>query len=287
MANAEWMALAETVVIAEDGTRLDVRHGGGEGFPIVLLHGFPQHSDEWRHVAPALAAAGYRLIAPDIRGFGRSDKPLGGYDIDTVLADVRTAATSLGVGRAVLVGHDLGAAIALAWATAFPNEVEHLILIEAGISGLPTWKGKPMWHPLFLAVPDLPEALISGREHVLLAHLFRQHSMRQTSFSDDGIERYVRPFAEPGGMRAAFAHIRAMPANGERMKAMGKGKGKLSMPVLAIGGAPSFGDRMAEELRELAEDVTGLVAQERGHWVPEEQPDWLAEQILTFIRRHR
>lgn len=274
-----WDDLASDVVKAGDGTRLHVRHGG-EGPAVLLLHGFPQHAREWARIAPPLLAAGRRVVAPDLRGFGRSDKPLGGYDVGTVVDDVRAVAQALRLDRPLVVGHDLGVPVAYAWAAMHPEEVGPLVLVEASLADLPTWHGQPTWHPLFLAVPDLPEALIAGREAAFVAHLLRQYAHHQTTFSDEDVAAYARPLAEPGGLRGALAHIRAMRANAEVLK--GLGGRPIEAPVLAIGAAPSFGDKVAKSLEPLARDVTGRVAEACGHWVPEERPDWLADQVLAF-----
>src|SRR5262249_40759781 len=145
-----------------------------------------------------------------------------------------------------LVGHDVGASVAYAWAAAHPDEVRRLVLIEAFPAGLeagshggPTWKGRPMWHPAFMSTPDGPEALLAGRERVLLASLFREFAHERTAFSDADIDAYARSFAAPGGVRAALAHYRARPRSVALNQTLSRRK--LTMPVLAIGAAPSYG----------------------------------------------
>lgn len=251
----------------------------GEGPAIMLLHGFPQHGGQWQYVATALANAGYRAIVPDMRGFGRSDKPLEGYEAEQVVGDLNAVAEALGADHLTVIGHDLGAIFAVLWAMARSAQVERLVLIEAGFSGAPTWKGAPTWHGPFLLTPDLPEALISGREYAFVEHMLRYYCVRQTSFTDADIEAYASSLAAPGGLRGALTHMRAIPRN---MEALNAGSA-LAQPVLAIGGALGYGTAIADGVKKFAENVQGLVAEESGHWVPEEQPEWLVSEVLAFL----
>ena len=262
---------------------------GGVGPTVVALHGFPQSWREWRHVMPRLVEAGYRVLAPDLRGFGDSDKPLEGYDVRTVSADLSELVTRLDVGPVGLVGHDAGASAAYAWAASHPEQVDRLVMIEAIPAGLepstspggPARHGEPLWHPAFFRTPDVPEALIPGREHALLGYLFRQSAHDPAAFTDEDIDVYARALASLGALRGALAHHRARPANVVANRELAARP--LTMPVLTIGAAQSFATRIADALRDVATDVTAVVADECGHWVPEERPDWLVEQLVAFF----
>lgn len=261
---------------------------GGKGPAIILLHGNPESWREWRLVMPILVEAGFSVIAPDLRGFGDSDKPLDGYDVGTVSDDIRQLVVQLGLTSVALVGHDVGASAAYAWAAAYPDGIRKLVLIEAFPAGLepeshkvPMWKGKPMWHPGFMSTPDLPEALLAGRERVLLDFLFREFSHERTAFSAEDIDVYARNFAATGGVRSALAHYRARPlsvALNQRLS-----KRRLTMPVLTIGATSSFGGSIEESARGFADDVKGVLVERSGHWVPEERPVWLARQLVNFL----
>ena len=271
------------VASVEGGVRIHYVRGG-QGQPLVLLHGFPQHWREWRLVMPALATAGYEVIAPDLRGFGESDKPLTGFDVATVANDLRQVVHHLTGEPVDLVGHDVGASVAYAWAAAHPDEVRRLALMDAFPAGLELpmpQPARPPWHLLFLAIPDLPETLLADRERPFLEFLFRNGAHDQTSFSDAEIDAYVRPFARSGGTRGGIAHIRAIPLSAEYNRELSQRK--LGMPVLAIGSASTFGESMAHAARQFAEDVTSLVADRCGHWIPEERPVWLATQLINFF----
>jgi pimeloyl-ACP methyl ester carboxylesterase len=270
------------------GVRLHYVTGGG-GPVIVALHGFPQTWREWRHVMPLLAGAGYTVLAPDLRGFGESDKPPGGYDAVTVSADLSDLITGLGIDRVGLVGHDAGASVGYAWAATHPEQVQALALIEAIPAGLepaampggPARRGETLWHPGFFRVPDLPEALITGRETVLLNHFFRQSAYDPAAFTDVDVSTYARSLAALGGLRGALAYHRARPANIADNRELSRHP--LAMPVLAAGAAQSFGPKIADAARDFATDVTGIVAERCGHWIPEEQPVWLASQLIAFF----
>jgi pimeloyl-ACP methyl ester carboxylesterase len=236
---------------------------------------------------PSLAEAGHTVIAPDLRGFGLSDKPLEGFDVMTVAEDIRQVVQHLGLDEVSLAGHDAGASVAYHWAASHPDEVRRLALMEAFPAGLeppagqaPTWKGKATWHLGFLSTPDLPEVLLANRESAFLTFLFR-HAWDPATFSESEIEAYVKPFAALGGTRAALAHVRAMSRSAELNRKVAERK--LRMPVLAIGGEISFGARMADAARQFAENVTGAVAERCGHWIPEERPAWLSGQLIAFF----
>jgi pimeloyl-ACP methyl ester carboxylesterase len=279
------------ITAVQDGVR--IHHVvGGDGPPVVLLHGFPQNWREWRHVMPALAEAGHAVVAPDLRGFGWSDKPLEGFDVGTVSEDIRQLVAKQSQRKVALVGHDLGAVVAYAWAAAHADEVERLVLIEGLPAGLeppsaaiPMLRGQPLWHLAFGSTPDVPEALLAGRERVLVEFLLRHGACDPTAFSDEDIDAYARSFAALGGVRGALAHIRAIPRSAALNRTLAVKR--LAMPVLAIGAALSYGPRMEEGACRFADDVTGLVAEQCGHWVPEERPSWLAQQLLAFLGEPR
>ncbi len=262
---------------------------GGDGPSLVALHGFPQNWREWRYVMPLLVDAGYTVIAPDLRGFGDSDKPLDGYDVVTVSDDLSDLVAQLGLESVGLVGHDAGASVAYAWAARHPEQVRRLTIMEAIPAGLesptpsggPTLHGAAMWHPGFFGTPDLPEALIPGRGEQLLSYFFRQAAYDQTAFAAEDIHAYARALASLGALRGALAHHRARPQNITRNRELAEHP--LTMPVLAIGAVQSFASRVADAAQHFAADVTGAVVNRCGHWIPEERPIWLANQLTAFV----
>ncbi|SEP34091.1 alpha/beta fold hydrolase [Amycolatopsis saalfeldensis] len=275
-------------VTAVDGVRI---HSviAGNGPLVVLLHGFPQNWREWRHVLPDLVTAGYTVLAPDLRGFGGSDKPLDGYDVRSVATDMSRLVTALGFDAADVVGHDTGSSTAYAWAAVRPEQVRTVTLTEAIPAGLgaagapagPTLHDKPMWHYGFLSTPDLPEALIPGRERELLTYFFRAAAHDPTTFTDHDIDAYAAALASLGALRGALAHHRARDTSLAQNREFARNP--LTMPVLAIGARQSFGARVGDAARQFATTVTTAVVDRCGHWVPEERPVWLTRTLLDFL----
>ncbi len=269
-----------------DEVRLHYVTAGSGKSAVVLLHGWPQTWWEWRRVMPALAER-YTVVAPDMRGLGDSSCPQGGYDKRTVAEDIWRLVTGvLGHRRFFLVGHDWGGPVAYALATAHPEAVRRLAVLDVVIPfGSPdalTWGGK-RWHHGFHWVRDLPEALVTGRERLYLSWFYTNLAYNPAAITPEDIDEYVRAYSQPGVLRAGFEYYRATPRdiadNNEAMKTT------LPMPVLGLGGSggKGRGTQVVENLRVLADDVRGGAIDDCGHWVPEEQPAVLARELLAFF----
>jgi len=259
----------------------------GDGFPVVLLHGWPQSWYEWRHIIPHLAER-YHVIAPDLRGLGDSSRPLRGYDKRTVGHDIwRLVHDRLGLRSFFLVGHDWGGPTAYAIAAAHPDAVRKLVVLDVAIPGdgsANISQGGRRWHHAFHQTPDMPEALIAGREDIYLGWFYRNYGHRPDVISDLDIAEYLRVYRQPGALRAGFEYYRAIPRDIVDNQASAA-RFKLPMPVLALGGDSGWGRGMevVELLRRMAADVRGGVIANCGHWVPEEQPEELLRQLLAFF----
>ena len=258
----------------------------GAGFPIVLLHGWPQSWYEWRHIMPALAAK-YRVIAPDLRGLGDSSRPLTGYDKKTVANDIWRLLETLDVRDFFLVGHDWGGPTAYALAAAHPDAVRKLAILDVTIpgDGSPNIsQGGRRWHHAFHQTPDLPEALIQGREDVYFGWFYRNYGHRPDVIPEADIAEYLRVYRQPGALRAGFGYYRAIPQDIADNQATAA-RFKLPMPVLALGGDRAWGRGMevVESLRRMAVDVRGGVIENCGHWMPEEQPGALLAALSGFL----
>lgn len=260
---------------------------GDAGLPVLLLHGFPQTCYEWRDVMPGLAAR-HRVVAPDLRGLGQSSRPAAGYAKTRVAEDVwELMHDVLGHARFAVVGHDWGGPVAYALAAAHRDAVSHLAILDVMIPGdgtdqFSTSQGR--WHHGFHRTPDLPEALIAGRERIYISWFLKNFTAHPGAISEAAIDEYARRYAEPGALRAGLAYYRAIPddiADNERAIAAGK----LAMPVLALGGGESFGRRelTLESLRRVADDVRGGVVEGSGHFIPEEKPEELVAALLEFL----
>jgi pimeloyl-ACP methyl ester carboxylesterase len=259
---------------------------GGKGEAVVLLHGWPQTWFEWRRVMPALAEQ-YTVIVPDLRGLGDSDKPAAGYDTRTVATDIHELVKQLGFSRLFLVGHDIGGWVAYAYAAANRDEVRRLAILEIVAPDDPilqfttlTPQGS-LWHFTFHFLRDLPEALIYGREGLYLSWFYRYGAYNPAAIDEEALAEFVRCYSAEGGLRAGFEYYRALFTDIEQTKE--NMQTKLEMPLLALGGEVSFGEFMGHEWPKYASNVQGEVVPQAGHWIPEEQPAFLAERLLGFF----
>ncbi len=264
----------------------------GSGPPVILLHGWPQTWWEWRHVIPVLADH-YTVITPDMRGLGDSSRPLDGYDKKTIAADIwQLAHERLGYESFLLVGHDWGGPVAYALAAAHPDAVGKLVVLDVVVPGCggDFSQGGRRWHHQFHMTPDLPETLVTGREAEYLGWFYRTFSYRPDAIGTGDMAEYLRTYTQPGALRAGFAYYRLIPEDAANNAAIIKDF-KLSMPVLALGGAVSYphgrgrGMEPAESLRRVANNVIGGVVPDCGHFIPEEAPDYLCNALLSFFAR--
>lgn len=265
----------------------------GKGPPVVLIHGWPQTWYEWRHTIAALSDR-YTVIAPDMRGLGDSSRPLTGYDKATIANDIwKVVSGTLGHKRFRLVGHDWGGPTAFALASAHPEAIEKLAIVDVVIpgDGGDFSQGGFRWHHQFHITPDLPEALTQGRERIYLSWFYRTFSFRPDAITDADLDEYVRTYSQPGAMRAGFSLYRAMrddAATNAKLMASGF---KLPMPILAVGGDNGYpgtfgrGRRHEPEqsLKRWGANVTGATIPNCGHFVPEEQPELFNRMLLDFL----
>ncbi|KAK8219640.1 hypothetical protein M8818_000614 [Zalaria obscura] len=260
---------------------------------IILIHGFPQTSYQFRHVITPLSRADYRVIAPDYRGAGQSSKPSSDFTKATMAKDIFTLVHErLNVTSPVhLVGHDIGGMIAHAYAVQYPLHVASITWGECPLPGTASYdKDKTLvqqFHFLFQAVPDLPVALVTGRESIYIKHFFDKISYNTGAISDADVEHYVTAYSQPGALRCAFAVYAAFEEDKAQNLRWLAEKGKSSVPALAFSGAKS---RHAEEaegmVREMYQDVEVALVEESGHYLAEENPTDFVEKVLGFVAKH-
>jgi pimeloyl-ACP methyl ester carboxylesterase len=266
---------------------------GGDGAPILLLPGWPQSWYVWRYVMPLLGSAGRRVIALDPRGMGDSDRPASGYDLRTVAAEVHGFVKALGLSAPLdVVGHDVGTWIGYAYAADWPNDIRRLALFDARPPGVspPPAPGVPSeelnlktWHFAFNRLDDLPEILLAGREREFLTWLFRAKAVRLWTITAADLDEYVRVNAAPGATRSALSYYRASFSSEGLEDSRARGERKLDMPVLAYGAETGVREGLIDTMRLVANDVCGGVFAECGHYMPEEAPRAVAEQVLKFL----
>lgn len=269
-----------------DGVNLHYLRAG-QGEPVVLVHGIPQTSHEWRYVMPRLANQ-YTVIAPDLRGLGDSSRPAGAYDKKTLGADIASLVIDhLGFKRFHLVGHDWGGPVAFAVAARHPDAVQTLSILDVVIpgDGADFSQGGRRWHHAFFRTLDLPEQLCFGREEMVINWLFENYGYRANCISEEDKAEFLRTYKKPGAFRALLEIYRALPQDAADNAAILAAKGKLKMPVLALGGDKAFGRGMEciESLRRVADNVRGGLVKDSGHWVAEEQPEFLTDELLKLF----
>ncbi|WP_163304795.1 alpha/beta fold hydrolase [Enterobacter ludwigii] len=274
-----------------DGVRLHyVRGGQTQGETIVLLAGFPQSGFAW-HKVMALLADRYDIIALDLPGQGDSDKPQSGYDTLTLASSVFGLVQTLGITRHYLAAHDVGAWVAWPYALRYEQQVIKLALLDAGIPGITLPDALPAtpekawktWHFAFHLLPDLPEALISGREEIYLEWFLRRKTASPMAFSDADIARYVRLMQQNGALRAGLAPYREAAVSAVQNRTLAETQ-KLRVPLLAVSADQGSIADMAAPLRQFAEMVSGITLAHCGHFIPDEQPQALSEALADFFR---
>jgi pimeloyl-ACP methyl ester carboxylesterase len=282
----------DNVVI--EGVRLHFVEGGSGG-PILLLPGWPQSWYAWRYVMALLAKAGRRVIALDPRGMGDSDRPASGYDMRTVAAELHGFVEALGLteeGPVDIACHDLGTWIGYSYAAEWPGHVKRLAVFEALLPGItpPPPAGIPSaevnvktWQLAFNRLDDLPEILLQGRERELLTWLFQNKSARSWTITPADLGEYVRVNAAPGATRAALSYYRQNLGPAGIAETRARAERKLAMPVLAFGADMGVGALVLDTMRLIAADARGGVFAGCGHYVAEEAPRAVAEQIIRFM----
>jgi pimeloyl-ACP methyl ester carboxylesterase len=267
--------------IAGDGVTLAVQDEGA-GPPVLLLHGFPDSHRLWRRQVPALTAAGLRVIAPDQRGFGESDRPVAvaEYGVARAVADALAVLDALGLERAHVVGHDWGAGVAWALAAFAPERVDHLVAMSVGHPNAlasPTMEQREKaWYQLFFLFEGVAEELLRRDDWALLRAWLR----------DDGdVEQYLADLARPGALTAALNWYRASLHPRRELTPRGP------LPTVAAPtlGLWSSGDHylVEEGMRGSDAFVTGPWRYERvegaSHWMQLDSPDRINELLVGFL----
>lgn len=268
-----------------NGTTIHVRVGGS-GPAVVLLHGYGETGDMWAPLAANLARD-HTVVVPDLRGMGLSSKPPGGFTKMNQASDIADVLDALKIERADVVAHDIGNMVAFAMAEKYPARVTKLVVIDAPIPGIGPWeeilKNPLLWHFRF-GGPDM-ERLVHGRERIYLDRFWNDFSADPKHFTEASREHYAALYALPGAMHSGFEQFHAFDQDAIDNRAWEAAHGKLTMPVLALGGEKSFGNQMADVMRAGAINVTGGVVPGSGHWIMEENPAATIQLVTDFIRK--
>lgn len=277
--------------MAVNGVRLHYVEAG-TGPLVVLLHGFPEFWYSWRYQIPALADAGYRVIAPDMRGYNTSEKPRGvaAYSVETLTDDVAGLIDQAGAEKAVIVGHDWGGAVAWNVPMRHPRLVEKLIVLNAPhpaafMRELRTLAQlRKSWYVLFFQLPWLPEAVFRAGNYATIERTMRTDPVRPGAFDDADIRRYKRALAQPGALTSAINYYRGLTRRDPR-RATGD-LPSIEVPTMLIWGEQDryLGVRLTEGLEQWAPRIRVERIPDASHWVQVDAPEQVNALMLDFLR---
>jgi pimeloyl-ACP methyl ester carboxylesterase len=270
-------------MIAINDAKIYVRKGGN-GPAVIMIHGFGDTGDMWEPLATVMMA-NHTVIVPDLRGMGLSSSAEHGYDKKTQGQDIGQILDALNVGKADLVTHDIGNMVGYAFAAQYPDRVKRWVAMDAPLPGLGHWdeiiRSPALWHFNFRG-PDV-ERLVAGRERIYLDRFWNELSANPKAIDEATRAHYAALYSRPHAMHNAFEQFAAFSQDAIDNKSFAA-KGKLTMPVLAIGADHSFGPGMAAELGFAASNVTGKVIANSGHWLMEEQPAATVSAIVDYLK---
>lgn len=264
----------------------------GEGPLLVLLHGFPEFSYSWRHQMPVLAAAGFHVVAPDMRGYNRSEKPAGisAYRVEVIAADIEALIRHAGAERATVVGHDWGGAIAWQMPVQYPQRVERLVVLNAPHprrfvrAVFSSSQLLRSWYIFAFQAPLIPEAVFRAFDFALIGRIFKTDPVRPGAFTDADIRHYKRALGQPGALTAAINYYRAAVRRDPRQAA--RTATLISCPTLLIWGERdrALGVNLSVGLERWVPEIRVARIPDASHWVQNDAPARVNELLLDFLR---
>lgn len=277
--------------VEANGIRFHVVEAG-EGPLVVLLHGFPQFWYAWRHQIPALASR-FRVVAPDMRGYGDTDRPpkVADYHVHTLARDVKELVHALGAERAHLVAHDWGGGVAWMTALRHPEVVDRLAVLncphpepfsKAIRSSLRQLRRS--WYMFFFQLPWLPEWAMTRKNGAMVGPMFRDMAIRKDTFSDEDLEQFRQNILKPGAATAMLNYYRAAFRNRSAMESE-RGK-KIAAPTLLIWAEDdiALGKELTYGMEPLFSGPFRIhYVPDCSHWVNEEQPELVNRLLLEFL----
>jgi pimeloyl-ACP methyl ester carboxylesterase len=285
----------EHKMVSTNGINLHVVFAGPEnGKPVILLHGFPEFWRGWLKQIEPLANAGYHVIVPDQRGYNLSDKPKGvsSYHIDTLAKDIISLIDAVGQEKAIVIGHDWGAAVAWHLATHYPKRVEKLgilnvpnptIMVQTLRTSLTQLRKS--WYMFFFQIPWLPEWGL-GRNNAQGAVELLRRSSNPGTFSDQDLTHYREAWAQPGALTAMINWYRSALRSGfgDGFK-VSQELPRITVPTLMLWGKQdvALGHEMAQPSIDLCEDGVLVFFDDATHWVQHDMVNEVSNQLLKFL----
>lgn len=260
----------------------------GDGPLVVLLHGFPEFWYSWRHQLRALSDAGYRVVAPDMRGYNRSEKPSGteAYTRPHLTGDVSELIDAFEADEAVVVGHDWGGVVSWLFAMDHPEQLSKLVILNcphpvAMAEGMKQWRQMlRAFHMILFQLPLVPEALLRFGDYALVRRILRDDPVRAGAFDEEEIDRYVDALSRPGALRGSLNYYRAASRHG-----LIKPLEKIDREVLVIWGERDtyLGPTLADPPENLVSNCRLERLPNASHWVQTDRPERVNELLVDFL----
>jgi pimeloyl-ACP methyl ester carboxylesterase len=281
------------VDIKANGLRFNVATCGEGSRLALFLHGFPELAYSWRFQQPAVAALGYRTWAPDLRGYGGSDRPyaLPDYAIEALLADVAGLIDAAGADEVVLVGHDWGAMIAWYFAMRQPRRIDRLVIMNVPhpacfAENMSLRQLRRSWYALFFQIPWLPEKLLGLGGARFIGEAFRGSAIDKSRFPDEVLEVYRAAAREPGAIRAMLNYYRGITRGGGARRQQKLGFPIIEVPTLMLWGEVdvALGLELVNGTEKYVRDLTLRTLPNVSHWVQQEAPETVNRMLTSWLR---
>ncbi len=255
---------------------------------MLCLHGFPEFWYSWRHQIAAFQDR-YTVVAPDLRGYNETAKPATGYDVLTLLEDVRQLLTSLTNQPAVVLAHDWGGALAWLLASQYPQLVERLVVMniphptvfQTAVQRNPQ-QALRSWYMGLFQLPGIPELLLTANDYAFVEQAFRGMAVRKAAFSDADIAAYKAAMRVPGSLTAAINWYRALP---QARTLLSDRDLTVRVPTLLVWGTNdvALGTELTHGTEQYVPDLTLHYIANCSHWVQQEQPDLVNAAVAAFL----
>ena len=282
-------------LISANGLSFRVAANGTGDRLLLCLHGFPESAISWRYQIAPLVQAGYRVWAPDLRGYGGTTRPAGldAYRIETLLQDVTELLDAAKVQRAILVGHDWGGIIAWYYAMRQPDRVEALALLNAPHPAcfereMQHWRQlRRSWYAALFQLPWLPEAVLTAGRARLIGAIFERMRMHPEYLPDDIVRLYRQQACEPGTLTAMVNYYRAALRGGGAVRQRTLGYPVIDIPTLVIWGLQdqALAPENLDGLEKLVTDLTIVKLETAGHFVHQDEPQRVTQEIISWLQR--
>lgn len=269
----------------------------GSGDRLVLcLHGFPESSLSWRHQMVPLAHAGYRVWAPDLRGYGQTTRPVGleAYRLEDLLDDVTALIEVSKARRVILVGHDWGGIISWYYALRRSEKLEALIVLNGPHPAcfereIHHWRQlRRSWYMAVFQIPWVPEAVLAAGRAGMIGAIFQRMRMSANHHSKDMVSLYRQQAAEPGALTAMLNYYRAAIRGGGAARQRALGYPVISVPTLVLWGLKdqALAKQNLDDLGKFVTNLTVVTLEQSGHFVHQDEPQRVTDEILGWLQRY-